>query len=75
MHVAQLHDADIVGGPVFPVFDDPDHWLAQSGLYAPARNPTGPVAMIYGAGNMLIKRCVLEQYLDAADRNDAAARG
>ena len=62
--VAQRCGADIVGGPVFPVFDDPDHWLAKSGLYAPARNPTGPVAMIYGAGNMLIRRDVLEQYLD-----------
>jgi glycosyltransferase involved in cell wall biosynthesis len=64
IRVALQYDVDIVGGPVFPVFDDPDHWLAKSGLYAPARNPTGPVAMIYGAGNMLIKRGVLEQYLD-----------
>jgi glycosyltransferase involved in cell wall biosynthesis len=64
INVAQTYNADIVGGPVFPVFDDPDHWLAKSGLYAPARNQTGPVAMVYGAGNMLIKRGVLEQYLD-----------
>jgi succinoglycan biosynthesis protein ExoM len=62
--VAQRCGADIVGGPVFPVFDDPGHWLAKSGLYAPARNPTGPVAMVYGAGNMLIRRDVLEHYLD-----------
>jgi succinoglycan biosynthesis protein ExoM len=64
IRVARQYDVDIVGGPVFPVFDDPDHWLAQSDLYAPARNPTGPVAMIYGAGNMLIRRGVLEEYLD-----------
>jgi glycosyltransferase involved in cell wall biosynthesis len=64
VRVAELHSADIVGGPVFPVFDEPDHWLAKSGLYAPGRNPTGPVPLIYGAGNMLIKRSVLEQYLD-----------
>ena len=37
IQVAQSYNADIVGGPVFPVFDDPDHWLAKSGLYAPAR--------------------------------------
>lgn len=64
IRVAQNYNADIVGGPVFPVFDAPGHWLAKSGLYAPHRYKTGRVAMIYGAGNMLIRRNVLEQYLD-----------
>ena len=64
IRVAHQYDVDIVGGPVFPVFDNPDHWLAKSGFYAPSRNATGPVSMIYGAGNMLIRRGVLEQYLD-----------
>jgi succinoglycan biosynthesis protein ExoM len=62
--VAQEYSVDIVGGPVFPVFDNPDHWLAKSGLYAPTRYATGPVSMIWGAGNMLIRRDILEQYLD-----------
>lgn len=62
--VAVKYNIDIVGGPVFPVFDAPDHWLAKSGLYAPARYKTGRVPIIYGAGNMLIRRSVLEQYLD-----------
>ena len=57
-------DADIVGGPVLPVFDDPHHWLAGSGFYQPRRFPSGRVDMIYGAGSMLIKRSVLESYLD-----------
>ena len=64
IRVARQFGVDIVGGPVFPVFDNPDHWLAKSGFYAPSRNATGPVSMIYGAGNMLIRRSVLEQYLD-----------
>ena len=64
IRVADAYDADIVGGPVFPVFDEPDHWLAKSGFYAPSRNHTGPVSMIYGAGSMLIRRSVLTQYLD-----------
>jgi hypothetical protein len=64
IRVARQYGVDIVGGPVFPVFDNPDHWLAKSGFYAPSRNATGPVSMIYGAGNMLIRRGVLEQYLD-----------
>jgi glycosyltransferase involved in cell wall biosynthesis len=62
--VALKYGVDIVGGPVIPVFDMPDHWLAKSGLYAPIRYATGLVPMIYGAGNMLIRRGVLEQYLD-----------
>jgi hypothetical protein len=61
---ALRHEADIVGGPVLPVFEDPGHWLAGSGLYAPRRYVTGPVEMIYGAGNMLIRRDVLAHYLD-----------
>jgi succinoglycan biosynthesis protein ExoM len=57
-------DADIVGGPVLPVFDDPQHWLAKTGLYAPKRFASGHVDMIYGAGSMLAKRSVIEDYLD-----------
>jgi succinoglycan biosynthesis protein ExoM len=56
--------ADIVGGPVLPVFDDPHHWLARSGLYEPPRHRSGPIEMIHGAGSMLIRRSVLEEYLD-----------
>ncbi|HTV37435.1 MAG TPA: glycosyltransferase family 2 protein [Xanthobacteraceae bacterium] len=67
--------ADIVGGPVLPVFDDPDHWLADSGVFAPTRYATGPVPMIYGAGNMLIRRDVLEHYLDEPFRHDFAFTG
>jgi glycosyltransferase involved in cell wall biosynthesis len=58
------YEADIVGGPVFPVFEDPDHWLAKGGLYAPRRFVSGRVEMIYGAGSMLIRRDVLAHYLD-----------
>jgi glycosyltransferase involved in cell wall biosynthesis len=62
--VALEYDADIVGGPVIPVFEKPDHWLAKSGFYGPLRGKTGRVPIITGAGNMLIRRSVLEQYLD-----------
>ena len=73
--VALDYDVDIVGGPVFPVFDDPDHWLAKSGVYAPTRYATGRVSMIYGAGNMLIRRDVLEHYLDEPFRHEFAFTG
>ena len=62
--IARHLDADIVGGPVLPAFEDPSHWLAKSGLYAPKRFATGRVNMIYGAGSMLAKRSVIEDYLD-----------
>lgn len=64
VRTAAKFDADIVGGPVLPVFQDPWHWLARSGLYEPRRYASGPVEMIYGAGSMLIRRSVLEDYLD-----------
>jgi glycosyltransferase involved in cell wall biosynthesis len=62
---ARAHDADIVGGPVLPVFDDPRHWLARTPFFQPRRYATGPVDMIYGVGSMLARRSVIEDYLDA----------
>lgn len=73
--VALKHGVDIVGGPVFPVFEEPDHWLATSGLFAPARFATGRVRVIYGAGSMLIRRTTLEQYLDEPFLHDFATTG
>ena len=73
--VALRYGVDIVGGPVFPVFDAPDHWLAKSGLYAPRRFATGPVPMIYGAGSMLIRRATLKHYLDEPFKHDFAFTG
>ncbi|HXX03134.1 MAG TPA: glycosyltransferase family 2 protein [Xanthobacteraceae bacterium] len=75
VRVALRYNVDIVGGPVFPVFDLPDHWLAKSGLYAPTRYETGPVPMIYGAGSMLIRRATLEQYLDEPFLHEFAFTG
>jgi glycosyltransferase involved in cell wall biosynthesis len=65
MRAALAFDADIVGGPVLPVFEDPHHWLARSGIYEPPRHRSGRIEMIYGAGSMLIRASVLESYLDA----------
>src|SRR6202167_5385823 len=75
VRVALHYDVEIVGGPVFPVFDAPEHWLAKSGLYAPTRFATGPVSMIYGTGSMLIRRATLEQYLDEPFKHDYAFTG
>lgn len=51
--------ADVVGGPVFPVFDNGSKQKLQSHpAFAPAFDRTGPVPMIYGCGNCLIRRKV-----------------
>jgi succinoglycan biosynthesis protein ExoM len=73
--IAVAYGADLIGGPVFPVFDRPDCWLAKTRLYEPHRYLTGRVDMIYGAGSMLIRRDVLEQYLDEPFSHDFAFTG
>jgi succinoglycan biosynthesis protein ExoM len=69
------YDAGIAGGPVLPVFEDSDHWLAKTDLFDPLRYPTGPVPTIYGAGNMLIRRDILRRYLDEPFDNRLAFTG
>jgi glycosyltransferase involved in cell wall biosynthesis len=68
-------EADLVGGPVFPVFEQPDCWLAKTSLYQPQRYATGHIEMIYGAGSMLIRRDVLERYLDEPFSHEFAFTG
>ncbi len=60
---AVRYHADVVGGPVFPRFEDPRHWLAKSGLYAPRRFVSGPVDAIEGGVPLLIRRDALAPYL------------
>lgn len=62
--VAYATGAEITGGPVYPVFENGGNWLARTGLFEPKRFATGPVDMIYGAGNMMIRRDALVRYLD-----------
>jgi glycosyltransferase involved in cell wall biosynthesis len=56
---AEASGADIVGGPVFPVFDDATkRALRNHPAFCPAYETSGPVSMIYGCGNCLIRRSV-----------------
>jgi GT2 family glycosyltransferase len=62
MRAADETGADIIGGPVLQRFDDE----AKQGLrHHPAFRPTyeasGPVPIIYGCGNCLIKRSVFDK--------------
>jgi glycosyltransferase involved in cell wall biosynthesis len=57
VEAAQTPGADIVGGPVEPRFPPKTpEGLARHPIYWPFRNRSGPVAMIYGSGNFLIRR-------------------
>lgn len=59
---AEATCADIVGGPVWPDFDDAlKRGLRSHPAFAPAYETTGPVPVIYGSGNCLIRRSVFER--------------
>jgi GT2 family glycosyltransferase len=59
---AEATGADIVGGPVFPHFDDAQkRGLRRHPAFAPAYRISGPVPVIYGCGNCLIRRPVFER--------------
>ena len=53
-------DADIVGGPQVPVFEDASHarWAAHP-VFAPPYAQTGLVEALYSSGNLLLGRNVL----------------
>jgi GT2 family glycosyltransferase len=58
---------DLVGGPVQPNFDDPGkRGLRRHPAFRPAYDCSGPVPIIYGCGNCLIKRSVFERLGDPA---------
>jgi glycosyltransferase involved in cell wall biosynthesis len=55
-------NVDIVGGPVAPRFPDgAPEAIAHHPVYWPAYNQSGPVPMIYGSGNFLIRRQAFER--------------
>ena len=62
VRTAEATGADVVGGPVLPVFaDDTKPWLARHPAFRPAYDYSGAVPLIYGCGNCLITRAVFER--------------
>lgn len=59
---ADAFDADIVGGPVLPRFAEgvPERLKAHP-IFQPAYAKSGVVPALYGSGNLLIRRHVLER--------------
>jgi GT2 family glycosyltransferase len=59
---AETTGADVVGGPVWPVFDDATKQkLERHPAFKPAYEISGAVPMIYGCGNCLVARSVFER--------------
>jgi GT2 family glycosyltransferase len=62
VRAAEATGADIVGGPVWPVFDDANKQrLERHPAFKPAYETSGQVPMIYGCGNCLITRSVFQR--------------
>lgn len=59
VRAAEVTGADVVGGPVLQKFDDDTkRGLQRHPAFLPAYDTSGPVPIIYGCGNCLIKRSV-----------------
>lgn len=59
---ANSSGAGIVGGPVNPVFEaQVGSGMQSHPVFWPISAPTGPLPMIYGSGNCLIRRSVFER--------------
>jgi GT2 family glycosyltransferase len=59
VQAADATGADVVGGPVFPHFNDEiKRGLRRHPAFRPAYDESGPVPVIYGCGNCLITRRV-----------------
>ena len=59
---AEASDAGVVGGPVVPEFEAQiGRGMRAHPVFWPIKAPTGPLPMIYGSGNCLIRRSVFER--------------
>jgi len=54
-------DADAVGGTVHRIFEtDPGAWATHCDGVSDVLHPAGPIAMLEGTGNLLVRRAVFE---------------
>jgi GT2 family glycosyltransferase len=67
LRAAETTGADVVGGPVLQDFDDDmKRGLQRHPAFLPAYDRSGPVPIIYGCGNCLIRRPVFEKLASPA---------
>jgi GT2 family glycosyltransferase len=62
IRAAETSGAEIVGGPVWPVFADAmKQELERHPAFRPAYDRSGPVPLIYGSGNCLVTRSAFDR--------------
>lgn len=62
VQAAEVTGADVIGGPVLQLFnDDAKRGLRRHPAFRPAYDTSGPVPIIYGCGNCLIRRQAFER--------------
>jgi GT2 family glycosyltransferase len=67
LRAVEATGADVIGGPVFPNFDDErEQRFRRHPAFYPAYEVSGPVPVIYGCGNCLITRAVFARLGDPA---------
>lgn len=65
VRASEVTGADLIGGPVFPNFDDnTKRGLRRHPAFRPAYETSGSVPVIYGCGNCLITRSVFARLVD-----------
>lgn len=72
LHVQKLYDADVVGGPVKPRFEEPvPDWVLKGGFFGgrfeQPDHPTGQPLEFVAAGNVLVRADVFEKMDEAFD--------
>jgi len=68
LRVQARHQADVVAGPVLPVFEgEVPEWVKRGGFFEAPRLPTGAHKRDPGAGNVLIRMAVLRDMPEPFD--------
>jgi hypothetical protein len=62
LQAAKTHEADIVGGPQLPVFEDPvgASRFGNHPVFTPNHRASGPVDLVHSTGNVLIASHVID---------------
>ena len=75
--VQHKYAADVVAGPVFPIFSDPDvpNWVKQGGFFDLPRYSTGQPIEVAFAGNVLVRSKILKDLGKPFDKRFALTGG
>jgi glycosyltransferase involved in cell wall biosynthesis len=76
LRVQADYDADLVAGPVRPVYEsNPPEWIVQGGFHDRASYPTGTERSPMGTNNVLIRRAALAEMEQPFDERLALTGG